>query len=217
MRWRGAIPDLSGHAALNAQGLSLLWIDSTDCYLGQSTFPLPGNLPTVAVCKLALSSKPLDACHTLPGSLSQDLPCVCMTVSSFRNAVGSNSRLHTLLLTLLCRCVLYTGHVSAGGSICLEALTTSGTPGSWQSSFTVEALLNVIMVNMIDTPVMYIQTPTGPGGKAWGQEGLHVDQCNQQWGKIATNALLLLLLLLADETHQYWGASKWYSYFPDVN
>eukprot|EP00878_Enallax_costatus_P032826 GHUV01036124.1.p2 GENE.GHUV01036124.1~~GHUV01036124.1.p2 ORF type:complete len:106 (-),score=22.36 GHUV01036124.1:2-319(-) len=66
----------------------------------------------------------------------------------------------------MARCVMYSGQVSAGGSICLEALTTCGTPGSWQSSFTVESLLNVIMVNMIDTPVVYIQTPTGPGGGA---------------------------------------------------
>ena len=31
---------------------------------------------------------------------------------------------------------MYTGHVTVGGSICIEALTLSGTEGSWQSSFT---------------------------------------------------------------------------------
>lgn len=44
---------------------------------------------------------------------------------------------------------MYTGHVTAGGSICLEALTTSGTPGSWQPDFTVESLMNVIVINMV--------------------------------------------------------------------
>ena len=47
---------------------------------------------------------------------------------------------------------MYTGHVTAGGSICLEALTTSGTPGSWQPDFSVESLLNVVVVNMVDCP-----------------------------------------------------------------
>lgn len=44
---------------------------------------------------------------------------------------------------------MYTGHVTAGGAICLEALTCSGTPGSWQPDFSVEGLMNVIMINMV--------------------------------------------------------------------
>jgi ubiquitin-protein ligase len=57
---------------------------------------------------------------------------------------------------------MYTGHVTAGGSICLEALTTSGTPGSWQPDFTVESLMNVIVINMVrsamqgDPVIMYL-------------------------------------------------------------
>jgi hypothetical protein len=35
------------------------------------------------------------------------------------------------------------GHVTAGGSICIEALTLSGTSGSWQASYCVEAILQV--------------------------------------------------------------------------
>lgn len=50
-----------------------------------------------------------------------------------------------------CRCQMYTGHVTAGGSICLESLTCSGTPGSWQPDFSVESLLNVIVINMVRT------------------------------------------------------------------
>jgi ubiquitin-protein ligase len=58
---------------------------------------------------------------------------------------------------------MYTGHVTAGGSICLEALTCSGTPGSWQPDFTVESLLNVIVVNMVrlDTISYWIQHSVG--------------------------------------------------------
>jgi hypothetical protein len=63
-----------------------------------------------------------------------------------------------------CRCRMYTGHVTAGGSICLEALTVSGTTGSWQPTFCVEGMLQLIVMNMIHTPVQFIQTTTGPGG-----------------------------------------------------
>ena len=44
---------------------------------------------------------------------------------------------------------MYTGHVTAGGSICVEALTCSGSPGSWQPDFSVEGLLNLIIINMV--------------------------------------------------------------------
>jgi len=44
---------------------------------------------------------------------------------------------------------MYTGHVTAGGSICLEALTQSGTAGSWKPDFSVESLMNVIVINMV--------------------------------------------------------------------
>ena len=59
---------------------------------------------------------------------------------------------------------MYTGHVTAGGSICLEALTLSGSPGSWQPSYTAEGMLHLVVLNMIDTPSVHVQTPTGPGG-----------------------------------------------------
>lgn len=42
-----------------------------------------------------------------------------------------------------------TGHVTAGGSICIEALTLSGTAGSWTSQYNVESILNIVMLNMI--------------------------------------------------------------------
>lgn len=44
---------------------------------------------------------------------------------------------------------MYTGHVTAGGSICLEALTQSGTAGSWKADYSVESLMNVIVINMV--------------------------------------------------------------------
>lgn len=59
---------------------------------------------------------------------------------------------------------MYTGHVTAGGSICLESLTNSGSPGCWQPSFCVGSMLHVIVNNMLHAEVMDIETPTGPGG-----------------------------------------------------
>lgn len=41
------------------------------------------------------------------------------------------------------------GHVTAGGSICIEALTLSGTAGSWTSQYNVESMLNIVMLNMV--------------------------------------------------------------------
>eukprot|EP00775_Hariotina_reticulata_P008971 gene8971-9146_t len=64
------------------------------------------------------------------------------------------------------RCRMYTGHVTAGGSICLEALTNSGPAGAWQPDMCVESLLNVVIINMIDCPSAYVQTATGPGGRS---------------------------------------------------
>ena len=40
----------------------------------------------------------------------------------------------------------YTGHVTAGGAICIEALTTEGTPGSWQPDICVESVLNTVFI-----------------------------------------------------------------------
>jgi hypothetical protein len=39
------------------------------------------------------------------------------------------------------RCAPYTGHVTAGGSICIEALTLSGGPGAWQPAYCVESIM----------------------------------------------------------------------------
>ena len=38
---------------------------------------------------------------------------------------------------------MYTGYVTAGGSICIEALTLSGSRGSWQPDFCFESIINV--------------------------------------------------------------------------
>jgi len=63
------------------------------------------------------------------------------------------------------RMVMYTGHVTAGGSICIEALTSSGSPGAWKPEFTVEGILNMVVQNMLHTEMVEIQTAHGPGGK----------------------------------------------------
>ncbi|KAK9814694.1 hypothetical protein WJX72_010012 [[Myrmecia] bisecta] len=62
------------------------------------------------------------------------------------------------------RCMWYTGHVTAGGSICIEALTHSGSSGSWKPQLSVEAVLHTVMANMIDCEVYFVKTASGPGG-----------------------------------------------------
>ncbi len=47
----------------------------------------------------------------------------------------------------------HTGHVTWGGSICLETLINTGTAGGYRSSYTLETLLMLILANMTsDTP-----------------------------------------------------------------
>jgi ubiquitin-conjugating enzyme E2 Q len=44
--------------------------------------------------------------------------------------------------------MFHTGHVTIGGSICTEVLTASNTPGSWQSTITMENLI-LLLHNLI--------------------------------------------------------------------
>ena len=60
----------------------------------------------------------------------------------------------------------YTGHVTAGGAICIEALTTSGGAGAWRPTFCVEGILNTVFTNMLHTEVTTVRTATGPGGRS---------------------------------------------------
>ena len=64
------------------------------------------------------------------------------------------------------RMVMYTGHVTAGGSICVEALTATGTANSWQRTFTFENIFLMVLHNMIDVEPMQVRTATGPGGRS---------------------------------------------------
>ena len=57
------------------------------------------------------------------------------------------------------RCVWYTGHVTAGGSICIEALTLSGGPNGWSSALCVESVLNLVVTNMCVTAVLCTLDP----------------------------------------------------------
>ncbi|KAJ1619101.1 hypothetical protein T492DRAFT_1088117 [Pavlovales sp. CCMP2436] len=70
------------------------------------------------------------------------------------------------LRVVLPRMRWYTGHVTAGGSVCMEILTTSGTDNSWRSTFTVEGVLLVALVNMLDCESTIVKTATGPGGRS---------------------------------------------------
>ena len=64
------------------------------------------------------------------------------------------------------RFVWYTGHVTAGGSICIEALTTDGSRNQWTPTHCVEGILNTVFTNMLDTEVVTVRTATGPGGRS---------------------------------------------------
>jgi ubiquitin-conjugating enzyme E2 Q len=59
---------------------------------------------------------------------------------------------------------MYTGHVTAGGSICVEALTLSGSQGSWKPDYSVEGLLNLIIINMVRTVRGFVGGMGGGGG-----------------------------------------------------
>eukprot|EP00854_Cymbomonas_tetramitiformis_P000871 gene871-1364_t len=60
--------------------------------------------------------------------------------------------------------VWYTGHVTAGGSVCIEALTLSRSKGAWQPDFSFEGIMNTVCMNMLDEERVKIETATGPGG-----------------------------------------------------
>ena len=64
------------------------------------------------------------------------------------------------------RCVWYTGHVTAGGSICIEALTQTGSPNAWRPDYCVHGILTLIKTNMIMVERVFVRTATGPGGEA---------------------------------------------------
>lgn len=42
------------------------------------------------------------------------------------------------------RCAPAAGHVTAGGSVCIEALTFSGGPGGWEPSYSIESVLMMV-------------------------------------------------------------------------
>ncbi len=62
--------------------------------------------------------------------------------------------------------VICAGHVTAGGSICIEALTLSGSPGSWQTAYCFESVIQLVLTNMIHCESIIVKTATGPGGRS---------------------------------------------------
>lgn len=64
------------------------------------------------------------------------------------------------------RCCWYTGHVTAGGSICIEALTQTNSANSWRPDYCVSGLLPLVKHNLIDVDAVQVKTATGPGGLA---------------------------------------------------
>ncbi|KAG1676351.1 hypothetical protein FOA52_001146 [Chlamydomonas sp. UWO 241] len=64
------------------------------------------------------------------------------------------------------RCMWYTGHVTAGGSICIESLVNTGTPAGWQPEYGFASMVTLVLANMLDCEEMDVRTATGPGGKS---------------------------------------------------
>lgn len=64
------------------------------------------------------------------------------------------------------RCVWYTGHVTAGGAVCLEVLTNTGCKNSWRSDYCVESILQITILNMLHTDSVTVRTASGPGGRS---------------------------------------------------
>ena len=56
--------------------------------------------------------------------------------------------------------------MTAGGSICIEALTLSGSPGSWQAAYCFESVIQLVLTNMIHCEPIMVRTATGPGGRS---------------------------------------------------
>lgn len=64
------------------------------------------------------------------------------------------------------RIAMYRGHVTAGGSICIEMLTLSGGANAWRPELCVEAVLTQVITNMISAEEVFVKTATGPGSRA---------------------------------------------------
>ena len=78
------------------------------------------------------------------------------------------------------RCKWYTGHVTAGGSICLELLTHSGSDRGWNKNCDLECVLVSILAAFFDNTVALITTRNGPGGVSGS---LRVDLDNE-WHRV---------------------------------
>ena len=61
------------------------------------------------------------------------------------------------------RCVWYTGHVTAGGAICLEVLTNTGSANGWRSDYCAESVLQIAIVNMLNCESVNVRTASGGG------------------------------------------------------
>lgn len=125
------------------------WTDHSLCDLSHLVqFPdNPSNYPTEpfklrVVVSMAFSSKPLSAGQLHPHATT---PHSNMSSTPHLVMVELTTCICTLLplQTQYPRCVPYTGHVTIGGSICIEALTLSGGPGAWQPAYCVESIMQV--------------------------------------------------------------------------
>jgi hypothetical protein len=71
------------------------------------------------------------------------------------------------------RCLPYTGHITVGGSVCIQALTLSGGEGAWQPSYSVESIMNVRSCREGQGPRMGLGAATCRVVCAWTLHGSH--------------------------------------------
>ena len=56
---------------------------------------------------------------------------------------------------------LYTGHVTAGGAVCIRVLADG-----WRGEYGIEGILGIVAANFLDCERVYVRTATGPGGES---------------------------------------------------
>lgn len=79
------------------------------------------------------------------------------------------------------RMKMYTGHITAGGSVCIQALATGASNGNWQSSYSVEGILTLVTANMLDPEQIEVVTATGPGGLS-GPARVDIHRAHYEYG-----------------------------------
>jgi hypothetical protein len=126
---------------------------------GTPTNPAHAAATAVGQLLCAVRAPGSASCQPLPG-MSNVRACARQPCRARRRAgVHCASAVISAELHARLRRCRYTGHVTAGGSICIEMLTQSGTPSSWQPGMCVESVMNTVIQNMCAAPALPLAMP----------------------------------------------------------